>query len=290
MRNILLCLSLLLPVCFVVNAQKVSGKLSFEQGKTLTITVDVKNTIAQQAMGQSIDFNITGNATHFYTATNVAEDFFTLHHEAKQMSFAFDGMGAKRNFNSDNKKDMDGQLGEPIKKLLSQKYDLIIDPAGKAVMVNPEKFETPKTDERLVVIVNMLKDLTGIVNPPQKGTNSFFKVLPDNEVGIGDSWTVENNTENERSTTVHTLSAITDSTIVVDFTSKATTTQKGEMMGMETSTNMKSTTTGKIILDKTTGIIKEKTSTTDATGNTEAMGNSMPVTGKMTIKIVVSKS
>jgi hypothetical protein len=57
---------------------------------------------------------------------------------------------------------------------------------------------------------------------------------------------------------------------------------------MQISTNMTNAYTGKIILDKTTGIIKEKTITTTSTGTTEAMGNTTPVTSKTTISIKVN--
>ena len=59
------------------------------------------------------------------------------------------------------------------------------------------------------------------------------------------------------------------------------------MMGRETTTNMNSTGTGKIILDRTTGIIKEKTIAIESNGNTEAMGGTLPVTAKSTITIHV---
>jgi hypothetical protein len=42
-----------------------------------------------------------------------------------------------------------------------------------------------------------------------------------------------------------------------------------------------------IILDKITGLIKEKTTTIESNGNTEAMGGNTPVTSKTTIVIQV---
>ena len=61
-------------------------------------------------------------------------------------------------------------------------------------------------------------------------------------------------------------------------------------MGMETTTNFNNKTTGKIIVDKATNIIREKNSVTDSKGTTEAMGNSIPVTSKTTISIKVIPS
>jgi hypothetical protein len=58
-------------------------------------------------------------------------------------------------------------------------------------------------------------------------------------------------------------------------------------MGMETSTKMNNAYTGKIIIDKATGIMREKTITTASNGSTEAMGGTMPVTSKTTVIITV---
>ena len=205
----------------------------------------------------------------------------------KRISYTFDGMGQKRPFDSDKPKDMEGQFGKPIKELLDKTYDMVIDPTGKVMMVLPEKIETPGSDPRIMLIMNMLKDLVGTVLPPQKNEASFFKVLPDTAVGVGRSWIVSVNNESGKSITNYKVNSITDSTVVVDFTGTSTTTSKAEMMGMETTTTMNNKTTGKIILDKATGIIRQKTSTTDSNGSTEAMGGTLPVTSKITTVITV---
>src|SRR5882724_11006413 len=98
--------------------QKVTGKLKFVQGQVIEITLNVKTKIAQEAMGQAIDFNVDGLATHVYTVTNTTEDNSTLHHTMKRISYSFDGMGQKKTIDSDKPKDLEGQFGKPIKDML----------------------------------------------------------------------------------------------------------------------------------------------------------------------------
>src|SRR5262249_42287554 len=147
----------------------------------------------------------------------------------------------------------------------------------------PEKFDTSPDDERLMMIANMLRDVLGSVQPPKKGEASFFKILPENEIKKGDSWTETLNNDGGKSTTSYTLTDITDSTLVIDFTGNSTLVTKAEIMGMETTTNLNNKTTGKIIVDKATNIIREKNSVTDSKGTTEAMGGTVPVTSKTII-------
>ncbi len=267
--------------------QKISGKLKFDKGKTFAIYVNIKTSVAQQVGGNAIDFTAVGSAIHSYKVTDATTDNTTLHHEAKKITFNFEGMGQKRSFDSDNEKDMTGQFGEPVKNILNKEFDVTIDPNGKVLTVNPEKMDTVEADERLAIVLNMLKDITDVVYSPQKGEASFFKILPAGETAMEESWTDSTQNETGEFKTVYTLSGITDSTIVIDFKGTAATVSKAMMMGRETVSTMNSTSNGKIILDKTTRIVKEKTVNTESNGNTEAMGGTMPVTAKTTITIHV---
>lgn len=277
----------LLTASSIVLSQKVPGKLTFRQGQVIDITLEVKSTISQQAMGNAIDFVVDGAAAHAYKVTNTTDDNSTLHHDVKRITFNFDGMGSKRSFDSDNKKDMEGMFGPAVKDVLGKTFDMIIDPAGKVLLVKPEKIELAKGDDRLAIVFSMLKDLTGIVYPPKKNEASIFKILPDTAVGLNDSWTETGADANGKFNTVYTLSVITDSTLIVDLKGNSVTNTKTEMMGMQFSTTMNNVYTGKIILDKTTGVIKEKIITTTSTGTAEGMGNATPVTSKTDIVIKV---
>jgi hypothetical protein len=268
-------------------SQQATGKIKLEQGQVFEISLETKTKISQEAMGQAIDFDMTGNAVHNYKVTNAGSDNTTLHHDVKRISFLFEGMGQKRSVDSDKPKDLEGQAGKPIKDILSKTFDVIVDTSGKALMVQPEKVEGASFDDRYKLLVTMLKDVMDVVQPPQKGSASFFKILPDNGAGKGDSWTESSTAEDNKFSRKYTLTDITDSTLVVDFTGTSNTVTKAEMMGMETTTTMNDKTTGQIILDKATGIIRQKTITTESTGTTEAMGGNLPVSSKTTITVKV---
>jgi hypothetical protein len=196
-------------------------------------------------------------------------------------------MGQKRSFNSINTTDMSGPFGDPIKKILEKKFDMVIDENGKVLNTVPDKIEPVSTDERLTIVLNMIKDLSGAVYPPQKGTASFFQVLPAKPITLGETWTDSIQTETGNSSTSYTLTGLTDTTLLIDLLGNATAVSKSMMMGRETTTTLNSTTKGKIILDRTTGIIKEKITTTESNGTVEAMGVSTPVTTKTTLVIHV---
>lgn len=268
-------------------AQTVSGKLKFEQGQVFSIEMKTKSTISQQAMGQAIDFTVDATANHSFTATNVTDDNTTLRHDVQKINFAFDGMGQKQKFDSDNEKDMKGSFGKPIKDMLEKKYDIIIDPSGNVKMAFPEKITLAEGDSRMAIITNMLKSVTNLVQPPQKGTASFFNVLPDTVSSVGNTWKTTALENGGSSETEYKIAQINDTTIVIDFTENSNSESKAEMMGNPTTTRLKNKSTGKIILDRATNIVQEKNFITESTGSTETSFGDLPVTSKTTTTIVV---
>ncbi|MFZ9386605.1 MAG: DUF6263 family protein [Chitinophagaceae bacterium] len=261
-------------------SQKVSSALRFGQGQVLQVSLQVNTTISQQAMGQAIDFTVDATGDHHYKVTNSTDDNSTLSHVIERVRFSFDGMGQKRKFDSGEEKDMNGPFGKPVKELLEKKYDMVVDPAGKTLMTLPEKIELGAGDSRMAIIRNMLKDVFGLAEPPPKGRASFFQVLPETETGKGEPWTVSYSQGPDKFNAAYTISDINDSTIVVDFATSSVTVSKAEMMGNETITTMNNKSTGKIIVDRVSGILKEKTEETESNGNTESSFGTLPVTSR----------
>lgn len=274
--------ALLLPLSSI--AQPVDGKVKLQQAQVIEISLETKTTIAQQAMGQSIDFNVDAGCRHQYLVTNSTEDNHTVKHTVQQIGFNFDGMGQKQSFNSDNPKDLNGQMGKPVKEMLEKKYDMIIDPYGTVKMTIPESFANTAQDNRMAIISSMMREVVDVVQPPKKGKGSFFRVIPEKEggVNVGESWTESGATVTDNYEITYVLTAVTDSTILIDFTGKSNTVTKAEMMGSETTTSLSHKSSGKIILDKSTMLLKEKTTTTESTGNTESPFGTLPVTSKTT--------
>lgn len=270
-------------------AQKISSRLSFDQGQVFHVDLEIKTTIAQQAMGQAIDFNVDAKAIHNYKVTNSTDDNTTLHHKIKRINFSFDGMGQKRDFDSEKEKDMNGPFGKSMKDLIDKKFDIIIDTSGSVLMARPEKIDIPETDSRMAIINSLLKDVIDLVQPPKKGNPSFFQSLPPAGAAKGEVWTTTSTFNENKSEGVYSISDINDSTIIIDFAETSVTITKANMMGNETVTTMNNKSSGKITLDRNTRILINKTSVTESNGNTEGPFGNVPVTSKTSMKLNVVK-
>lgn len=276
---------LLFAIGFTTHAQSIRGKLQWRQGQKLAIQVEFKATVTQQAMGKAIDFSTDGSALHHYTVSAITSNNASLDHEIENMNFVFDGMGQKHIYNSANPADTTSQFNDYIKKTVRKKYQVVIDATGKVIQTIPEITEPVKADGKMALVSGMIKDITEIAYPPRKGDASFFKILPAKEITPGETWIDSVKTENSSLKTIYKLVQVTDSTIIVEFNGTGVSTSKTIMMGRDAVTTMNNTETGKIILDRATGIIKEKTTNTESNGTMEAMGGSMPVNSKSSLSV-----
>lgn len=263
-------------------AQKIPNTIVFEQGKLYRIVITSEDTIIQQAGGRAIDFITKGIAEHSYKVNAVAGGNYNLHHQMHRIAFQFDGMNQKTSFDSD--KD-DGAY----KELLKAEYDATVDAAAKVIQTEPASIPEIKPSENLVIVNEMLQNAIRVAYPPAGHTNSFFKVLPDHEVAVGDAWSDSIIRKGERSVTDYLLKEISGDDMVIEFKMNTTSETISQVMGRDSKTNLKITTTGVIILDKNTRILKTQTSRSWSTGTKEIMGSSLPISGEnsSTIKVTI---
>ena len=270
-------------------AQKYTSRIVMEPGAVYEVHTEVKNLLAQQANGMSFDFNLDGAAVSQYTVTNTGDENISLRHKMQRISYLFDGMGSSMNFDSDNEKDLQREFARPLRDMLSKSYDLIIDTLGKTLLVLAPSAAPSAGDDQFRLISGLLGDIGTAALPPQKGDPTLFMCWPGGEMAVGESWTIAKNDENDNYQTVYTLAAVSDSTFTIDFVGNGNKRIENEMRGMQMTVNMKTATNGKIVVDRATGIIREKNTTTESAGTSEMMGSSIPVSGKTTTVVRVVK-
>jgi hypothetical protein len=265
-------------------AQKVSNKLNFQKGQKLQMTVKINSSLAS-AMG---DTKVEATVTRIFDIQDAGSSSTTIEHKIKRLQFNVESAMGAQTFDSENPKDMNSPNGKTIAKSIKNKYTMTIDAAGQVTAVkkdddNPNtKDDAPGVD----MMSNLLAQMSEGLKVPVPGDKTEFDILPAYEVGKGDSWT--DSTTNRK--TVYTVSDITDNDILLTFTQDETIATKQTAMGMEINISSKDKTTGHITIDRKTGLLKEKTGDTDSEGTVDAMGQSMPMTKKISRIIQVSDS
>jgi hypothetical protein len=265
-------------------AQKVNNTLSFPKGHQLEMVTTVNSTVSQEAMGQSMDTKLNATVIRVFNVQNATASNATLEHKVKKIQMNIESpMGGAQSFDSDSAKDMQSEAGKGVQKTLNSKYTMTVDKSGKVIDVKADTSAKSGDEASEDMVANVLSQIVQGIDAPKVGDKSEFTILPNREVSKGDSWT--DSTKNGGMAT-YTVADINDAEITINFTSNDSLVRKQEAMGQEITITTKDTTTGKIILDRKTGIVKQTNSTTNSDGQMEVMGQTMPMNTK-TIRTVV---
>ncbi len=265
--------ALLMALSFAFG-QTSSNKLTFENGQIYEIISKISSGFEQEAMGRKIEVLINGTIYHSYEVVSVSPDSIRLLHKTNRITFLLDGMNQKMNFDSDIKKDLDSEMGKVMKNALQDTYSMLIDLKGHVLEVQTTVTKGKKSDaSEMEIFKNLLTGFTASLESPKKGESSVFRILPEQEIRKGFVWAETN----EKKKTSFAIADITENEILISYKSEYPTESKGNIMGMDTFTNLDNSETGKIVLNKNTGIMKTKNATTTATGHVSVMGQNLPI-------------
>ena len=269
-------------------AQKVNNKLSFQKGQKLEAVVQTEKTSTIELMGQSMDTKATSTINEVWDVQNADKNGATIQHTIKRMQFeASNPMGQSQSFDSDKEADRNGEIGKLLQKNLKTTYTITVDGAGKIISVQSD--DTASKNKNGADMGDLVSAQLGMnMLIPKTGDASAFKILPDKEVGIGDTWTDSSSTEGQKRTTSYTVKSITDKDIILDYTEQLNINTTQQIMpGMDAKIIATDKSTGAITLDRATGLLKQKTATMEEEGSMEAQGQTIPMKGKTKITMTV---
>ncbi len=284
---------LLLLVCMVVSGitafSQSSNKLNFPKGQKLEMVAQTKAVVTQEVMGQSMEVNINSIINRSFDIEDVKSGTATIEHKIKRVQFDFDAMGQKQAFDSEKEEDMKGDMGKSMEKNIKNKYTLTVDPAGTIVSVKADDDNTNKTTEKSTDMMgNMMAQFAEGLELPKTGDLFPLQVKAKGALAKGQTWT-DSLQGAEAGAITYTVDNVTSSDILIDYTSEANAKRKQDVgNGMTMDIDIKNKMTGKITLDKKTGLMKQKTVESNGTGTMEVMGQIIPMKTKMSGTITVS--
>ncbi|MDB5253622.1 MAG: hypothetical protein JWP27_2791 [Flaviaesturariibacter sp.] len=270
-------------------SQKINGKLSFPKGQKLEVTTETKKVNSMEAMGQSMETTVTSTITEVYDVQDASATGATIEHKVKRLVFNMEAPMGGQSFDSEKADDRKGEMGQLLdKKLLKNKYTATLDAWGRitAIKSDDDNPQGKKTEED--EMASMMSQQLGLgMVLPKIGESVNFKLLPEREVGVGDTWSDSTVTGSNRIVRNFKMTGITDSEVALDFTTDSKVEMTQQTMGQEMTVTAVDKATGKITLDRKTGLLKMMTSTSTTEGNIDVQGASIPLTGKSTTTTTV---
>jgi len=268
-------------------AQKVNNKLSFQKGQKLEVVYETNKNSSVELMGQAMETKVNSTLTELLDVEDVHDQGTTLEHKIKNLKFTLNTPMQNESF--DSEKDAGkGDVGKLLEKSLKNKYTMTLDPTGKVISVKGDDDNPNDTSQNMADMAGLLSAQLGLnLTLPKAGEASSFKILPEREVGISDTWTDSTSAEGQTRKTTYTVKNITAGEILLDYTEQLNINTQQQIMGVDANIVTNDKTTGTIVLDKATGLMKQKTSATEEEGTIEAQGQKIPIKGKTNVTVTV---
>jgi len=244
-------------------------KITVNAGQKIHLVNNTMSNITQSVQGN--DMEIKSNTTlDLDVEVKEATPDIHLSNTITRLQLKSEAMGNTTNFDSDKQEDKDGQIGQLLKDVMGKPLDMFLTVKGETVKnknVNDPSVETAKN------LISNLEDL---------GLELLLAVPA--TMKAGDVWVNEINTDSSnKKKTNYTVKSGNLTEVVVSFTGTETAKKAKTMRGMDAIITFNSSFSGEITVEAKTGIIKQKTTITEAKGITEVMGQSIPFTLKQTV-------
>lgn len=270
MKQLLLSATLFLSIA--ANAQQIK----LNKGQKITITSSLVQDI-DMGIGQ---INNSTNSTSVLNIKDADNKNYNAVYTLSKLSISVDAMGQQDSYDSEKPEDKDKELGKSLGEKIGKEVNVTIDKTtGNAVAETPA---TPEKEEEQDNPFAGMKEMFGAADSEAGITQSAFFIIPAGKKA-GDSWTDSVAVSDAmKGSKTYTIKSINGTEAVITVFSKMEGKQNIELQGMQIDIALSAKTEGELLVDTKTSLLKKSSRVADVTGNMDMMGQSMPITSKLT--------
>lgn len=263
-------LPLLLCSFFLIAFTPVSWaqySIHLKEGNKYEVSTKVESDTKMEMMGESMDMTSTQNIHSFFEVLEESGNNYVLNSRIDRLQFKADQMGQEQKYDSENKEDQEGMFGEIFKDFVKKDTEIEIDKKAKIVNLD---FDTNIKQEDLV---EMAESGFGVVK-------AFFP-LPD-DLSKTENWTRKVSEAGNDGKATYTVKSMEDDIVHIEGKGNFEVNKTIEQGGMEIKTKGDGTLKEKLEVNKNTGIVHKRETTTEIEAVSDVMEQEMPFTAKTT--------
>jgi Family of unknown function (DUF6263) len=253
-------------------AQNSTDKIVLAKNETLKFTVTAKGTVTQEMMGQSMDIPLDLLTTSNIKVTDATATGYNANYTTTHIKLNTSIMGQDKNFDSDVKADMDGEM-KGTGKNINVERPKTLSFSGSCKSASNAETDNDNQDP----MNGMMKQLMGS-GSEEITVENFFYLLPKGKK-TGDSWLDSSSNETMKITTNYKWESTDKNVAMLTIVAKTTTKTKTELQGMEMEIELNNVLTETRKVDITTGIVKSKIGESKINGTISVQGMTVPITG-----------
>jgi Family of unknown function (DUF6263) len=273
-RNVLF---LLLLISLGTQAQKITLK----KGQQITITTTSTQDVDMSAMGMQM--KSSSATTSILDVKDAGNENFVTSFKLFKVNLTMDMMGQQTTYDSEKPEDKDSEIGKAASEKINKEITVLVNKnTGKALLEDKPASASPEKPEE----ANPLEGLMGSFGAATEDATveTAFFIIPAGKK-TGDTWTDSSTKEKMKEVKTYTLKSVDNATATVGLSSVLEGSSSIETQGMQMDVSISSKTTGDILVDPKTFLVKKRINNTDLTGSIEMMGQSIPLTSKAFVTI-----
>lgn len=262
----------ILGAVYTSNGQAAS-QLNLNKGQKFHIDNTAKTLTTMELMGQSMEITSDATLVREVEVKDKAASSYRISSTITKMKTTGSAMGQEMAYDSEKKEDGESEIGKVMSKQINVPKEGDLDFTGR--VTNVTKDEEGGSNPMSAMMGGMGGGASAM------GTSDVFQLVPGDKKA-GDSWSDSTAIDGVKTVTTYTIKEMKGNEATISFTGTQATNKTVENQGTEVNVTMDAKVTGETIVDITTGIVKQKTTTIDGTGSADAMGQAIPMTTKIT--------
>lgn len=256
------------------------GMINPQKGAKYLVENKVNTESSSEMMGQKMETKANITSTYNIEVKDIAQNNINFKNTITTLKMNVNAMGQDASFDSEKEEDMNGEIGKNFKDYINKPKDVVMDKAGNVILsadsTGPDSanaMENPTT--------MMMKQMGGDPEEQGYGAKMAFLAIPA-KATPGSTWTDSSSAHGTTKVTHYTLKEVNGSEGKITLTGTINSELKTEMQGMDVLTKTSGNFTGEETVDIKTGLVKEHSTTTDASGTVTVMGQEIPSSSKIT--------
>jgi len=277
-------ISVIIPMSILFTAisfaQVPVTKIKLIKGEKFLSTTSTTGSVGMEMMGQNMEtISESSQVSTIEVKDETPAGYLITGIVSKMKVKTKGGFGPAMDFDSDKKEDMNSEIGKAVKDELTPK-NMQIGFNGKALS---DIKDSTNEDDMAKVMRSVMTNGAG-----DNGIAVDFILIPAGKKS-GDVWLDSSYTNGIKINNIYTLKQLTGSEAIVLLNSVSKINKSVKAQGAEITIDMNSKISSSNIIDITSGLIKEKKTTVEGTGNFKAGGQEMPMKTKITSVTTIKK-
>jgi Family of unknown function (DUF6263) len=266
------------------NFTQAQTKIKLDKGQKFETNTVTAMSMNMEQMGQAIEISSNINSTNQMEVKTVSKDSSVIASTLSKMKLTGSAMGQDMNYDSENPADKDSEIGKTLSKSIGQTTEVTVNESGKIINVKKPVIAGSESDG----MMDMLSGGAG-TDGADTGLKGIFANFNTSKVKTGDTWMDSSIAGKNKIVNTYLIKEIKGDEMSVNIISTESKSFTKEQQGMEVLISMEIKSTGDLIYEKSTGMLKQSNAVAEATGNAEVMGMTIPMTTKTTTAVTVKK-